>query len=128
MATEKISITLNGAPKVPPEEISDFLQVPGRNQQDVDNSTPDLAATNVEEYEHVFPTGLKLASILASITIADYLLFLDMAIISTATPAITSEFDSLTDIGWYAGAYQLASAAFQPMSGKIYRYFPLKAG
>ena len=73
-----------------------------------------------------YPTGLKLASILAGVTMAYYLLFLDLAIISTATPAITTEFDALIDIGWYAGAYQLASAALQPLSGKIYTYFSLK--
>lgn len=76
--------------------------------------------------KHEFPTGVKLFSILLGVIVSFFLLFLDMAIISTATPAITSEFDSLTDIGWYAGAYQLASAAFQPLSGKIYRYFSLK--
>ena len=47
---------------------------------------------------------------------------------STATPAITSEFDSLVDIGWYGSAYQLGSSAFQPLSGKIYRYFSIKVG
>ncbi|KAM0803432.1 major facilitator superfamily-domain-containing protein [Usnea florida] len=78
------------------------------------------------EHRYDYPTGLKLASILAGATMAYYLLFLDLAIISTATPAITTEFNSLIDIGWYSGAYQLASAAFQPLSGKIYTYFSLK--
>ena len=78
------------------------------------------------EQGYDYPTGLKLASILTGATMAYYLLFLDLAIISTATPAITTEFDALMDIGWYAGAYQLASAALQPLSGKIYTYFSLK--
>lgn len=81
---------------------------------------------NDGELRYDYPTGLKLASILAGATMAYYLLFLDLAIISTATPAITTEFDALIDIGWYAGAYQLASAALQPLSGKIYTYFSLK--
>lgn len=87
-------------------------------------SGQDLA--NDGEYRYDYPTGLKLASILAGVTMAYYLLFLDLAIISTATPAITTEFNALIDIGWYAGAYQLASAALQPLSGKIYTYFSLK--
>ncbi len=82
--------------------------------------------TNDGEHGYDYPTGLKLTSILAGATMAYYLLFLDLAIISTATPAITTEFDALIDIGWYAGAYQLASAALQPLSGKIYTYFSLK--
>lgn len=78
------------------------------------------------EHSYDYPKGLQLASILAGATMSYYLLFLDLAIISTSTPAITTEFDALTDIGWYAGAYQLASAALQPLSGKIYTYFSLK--
>ncbi|KAJ5464993.1 MFS general substrate transporter [Penicillium daleae] len=51
---------------------------------------------------------------------------LDGSIIPVAIPAITSQFDSLLDIGWYGGAYQLASSAVQPPSGKIYTYFSTK--
>ena len=89
-------------------------------------SGQDPAKENDGEHRYDYPTGLKLASILAGATMAYYLLFLDLAIISTATPAITTEFNALIDIGWYSGAYQLASAAFQPLSGKIYTYFSLK--
>ena len=86
----------------------------------------DQDPANDGEHRYDYPKGLQLASILAGATMAYYLLFLDLAIISTSTPAITTEFDALTDIGWYAGAYQLASAALQPLSGKIYTYFSLK--
>ncbi|KAK9241689.1 efflux pump [Lipomyces tetrasporus] len=127
MEPERTSMALDGVREAPLEDTSDSWQTAlVRDQGDADKSTPGPAVAKVGEYEHVFPTGFKLASILAGVTVSYYLLFLDLAIISTATPAITSEFDSLTDIGWYAGAYQLASAAFQPLSGKIYRYFPLK--
>ncbi|KAL4909358.1 hypothetical protein BDW74DRAFT_165848 [Aspergillus multicolor] len=34
-----------------------------------------------------------------------------MCIVSTATPAIASHFNSLIDISWYGGAYQLGSSA-----------------
>ncbi|KAF7593590.1 hypothetical protein BBP40_011210 [Aspergillus hancockii] len=74
----------------------------------------------------MYPTGLSLALILTSVTLAYFLFFLDLAVISTATPAITSQFDSLVDVGWYGGAYQLGSAAFQPLSGKIYSQFSIK--
>ncbi|KAK9482740.1 efflux pump [Lipomyces starkeyi] len=127
MEPERTSMALDRVREAPLEDTSDSSQTaPVRDQGDADKSTHGPAVAKVGEYEHVFPTGFKLASILAGVTVSYYLLFLDLAIISTATPAITSKFDSLTDIGWYAGAYQLASAAFQPLSGKIYRYFPLK--
>ncbi|KAK3181935.1 hypothetical protein K4F52_006839 [Lecanicillium sp. MT-2017a] len=78
----------------------------------------------VAEYE--YPTGPALTMVLTSVTLAYFLLFLDLAVISTATPAITSQFDSLVDVGWYGGAYQLGSAAFQSLSGKIYNQFSIK--
>ncbi|KAI0977102.1 major facilitator superfamily domain-containing protein [Xylaria arbuscula] len=71
-------------------------------------------------------TGWKLFSLLASTALIFFLLLLDNSIISTAVPKITSEFHSLPDVGWYAGAYQLASAVLQPLTGKLYTYFPTK--
>ncbi|KXH27617.1 hypothetical protein CSAL01_00784 [Colletotrichum salicis] len=43
-----------------------------------------------------------------------------------AIPAITDEFHFLQDIGWYGSAYHVSNAAFQPLTGKIYRYFSSK--
>ena len=40
--------------------------------------------------------------ILVPVILTYFLWFLDLAVISTATPAITSEFNSLVDVGWYA--------------------------
>ena len=102
---------------------------PGQDGESVvknENASGQNPANDGEQHPYDYPTGLKLASILAGATMAYYLLFLDLAIISTATPAITTQFDALIDIGWYSSAYQLASAAFQPLSGKIYTYFSLK--
>ncbi|KAL2385822.1 hypothetical protein RJZ90_000996 [Blastomyces dermatitidis] len=78
------------------------------------------------ELKYEYPHKFALTLILTSVTLAYFLFFLDLAVISTATPAITSDFDSLVDVGWYGGAYQLGSAAFQPLSGKIYSQFPIK--
>ncbi|KAH8166051.1 hypothetical protein CIB48_g2228 [Xylaria polymorpha] len=71
-------------------------------------------------------TGYKLAALLCSTGLIFFVLLLDNSIISTAVPNITSEFHSLPDVGWYAGAYQLASAVLQPLTGKLYTYFPTK--
>ncbi|KAI7774776.1 major facilitator superfamily transporter [Diaporthe eres] len=45
---------------------------------------------------------------------------------TTAIPSITSEFNTLNDIGWYGSAYLLASCALQPTYGKIFTYFHVK--
>jgi hypothetical protein len=47
-----------------------------------------------------YPTGLSVTLILTSVTLAYFLFFLDLAVISTATPVITSQFNSLVDVGW----------------------------
>lgn len=39
---------------------------------------------------------------------------------AVATPAITTEFRSLSDIGWYASAYLLTMCSFQLPFGKLY--------
>ncbi|KAK1464838.1 hypothetical protein CMEL01_12193 [Colletotrichum melonis] len=53
-------------------------------------------------------------------------MFLDSSIIVPAIPAITDEFHSLQDIGWYGSVHHVSNAAFQPLTGKIYRYFSSK--
>ncbi|KAF4162683.1 hypothetical protein CNMCM6936_001764 [Aspergillus lentulus] len=84
------------------------------------------ASSDDAEPKYEYPSGLAVSLILTSVTLAYFLFFLDLAVLSTATPAITSEFDSLVDVGWYGGAYQLGSAAFQPLTGKIYSQFSTK--
>jgi MFS transporter, DHA2 family, glioxin efflux transporter len=48
------------------------------------------------------------------------------SIISTAIPRITSEFNSLADVGWYGSAFFLTLAAAQSVWGKVYQYFSLR--
>ncbi|VUC24952.1 unnamed protein product [Clonostachys rosea] len=73
-----------------------------------------------------FLVDIKLFFAMTSITLLILLTMLDISIIGTAVPQITSDFHSLEDISWYSGAYQLASATFQPLTGKIYTYFSIK--
>ena len=73
-----------------------------------------------EENEYI--TGMKLAAALTSLTLVVFLMSLDVSIIGTAIPRITSDFQSLPDVGWYGSAYLLASCALQPSTGKIYTY------
>ncbi|TQB76273.1 hypothetical protein MPDQ_000581 [Monascus purpureus] len=78
------------------------------------------------EFVHEYVNGITALIIIVPTTLVYFLLMLDGSIISMAIPTITSQFDSLLDTGWYGGAYQLASSAFQPLSGKIYTYFSTK--
>jgi len=56
----------------------------------------------------VYLTGIKLWTVIGCITLVFFLVLLDIAIIATAVPQITSDFHSLEDVGWYGSAYQLA--------------------
>lgn len=51
--------------------------------------------------QHEYMTGVKLILIISPITLVYFLVMLDDSIMSTAIPEITTEFDSLLDIGWY---------------------------
>ncbi|KAK4172408.1 major facilitator superfamily domain-containing protein [Triangularia setosa] len=83
-------------------------------------------AASKPEYAPQYVTGFKLGIIVASVALGCFLMLVDTMVISTAIPQITDEFLSLTDVGWYASAYQFGISAPQPLIGKIYTYFRTK--
>ncbi|KAK7954856.1 hypothetical protein PG988_015550 [Apiospora saccharicola] len=74
-----------------------------------------------ENVEYI--TGLRLLAVMIAVVLAAFLMLLDISIISTAVPRITSDFHSLPDVGWYAGAYH---CCLQPLTGKFYTEFSAK--
>jgi MFS family permease len=50
----------------------------------------------------------------------------DTTIISTAIPAISDQFNTTQDIGWYGSAYFLTMCAFQIFWGRLYTFYDLK--
>jgi hypothetical protein len=74
-----------------------------------------------------YPTALPLALIILGVCLSVFIIALDRSIIATAIPAITAAFDSTDDIGWYGSAYLLTASAFQPLYGRIYGSFSVKA-
>ncbi|KAK8017636.1 MFS multidrug transporter, partial [Apiospora rasikravindrae] len=77
-----------------------------------------------ESVEYI--SGFRLLAVMIAVVLAAFLMLLDISIISTAVPRITSDFHSLPDVGWYAGAYQLANSCLQPLTGKFYTEFSAK--
>ncbi|PTD08261.1 Efflux pump afoB [Fusarium culmorum] len=65
-----------------------------------------------EEENIAFPTGPKLWSTMASMSIALFLSGLDITIVAVAVPSITDEFQTIADIGWYSAAYGMSLSAF----------------
>ncbi|KUI58280.1 Putative HC-toxin efflux carrier TOXA [Cytospora mali] len=89
-------------------------------------SAPEQQHTAEEAKVYEYMTGLPFGLVMFAVFLVTFLILLDTSIISTAIPYITDEFHSLTDVGWYGSAYQLASASLQPLTGKIYTLFPSK--
>ncbi|KAI1761976.1 MFS general substrate transporter [Hypoxylon sp. FL1150] len=70
--------------------------------------------------------GMKLILIHTALCLCTFLVGLDFNLIATAIPVITSEFDSIRDVGWYGAAFQLALCTSQPLTGKTFVLFSKK--
>ncbi|KAF1942428.1 major facilitator superfamily transporter [Clathrospora elynae] len=79
-----------------------------------------------DEAAPVYPSATKTAIIMVSLYISIFLVALDRTIIGPAIPAITNEFNSIGDIGWYGSAYMLTAAGFMLLYGRVYTFFPTK--
>ena len=73
-----------------------------------------------------YPGSIALAFIVVALVLSIFLVALDMTIVATAIPQITTEFNSLDQVGWYGSAFFLTIASFQSTWGKAYKFFPLK--
>jgi hypothetical protein len=76
--------------------------------------------------ESVYLEGLPLALTLLGVCLSVFIVSLDRTIITTSIPAITADFGSTDDIGWFGSAYLLTASAFQPIYGRIYTSFSVK--
>ncbi|MCJ1399411.1 hypothetical protein MMC11_002613 [Xylographa trunciseda] len=109
-----------------------------KNEQDLSSPPSDDLESESTQVLETAPTappatqkepwvsGIKLLNIISALTLVCLLVLLDTSIIATAIPYITSDFHSLTDVGWYGGAYQLASATLVPLTGKLFMNFNTK--
>ncbi|KAF6842960.1 major facilitator superfamily transporter [Colletotrichum musicola] len=90
-------------------------------------ATKDASSTHHSSEDDIeYPHGLKLVLIIVSLCLAVFLVALDQTIIAPALGAITSEYGSTKDIGWYGSSYLLTTTALQPMYGTVYKLFSIK--
>ena len=99
---------------------------PPDTEPDVEKPAPQGPAFDKDAEDAYQPRTFKFWSIMFSAFMSMFLVALDRTILSTAIPAITNDFDSLGDIGWYGSAYMLTTAAFQLLFGRIYRFYDLR--
>ncbi|KAI8949229.1 major facilitator superfamily domain-containing protein [Xylaria longipes] len=70
--------------------------------------------------------GSKLIFIHTALCLCTFLVGLDFNLIAVAIPAITTEFNSIGDVGWYGAAFQLGLCTTQTLAGKTYVLFSKK--
>ncbi|KAI0106379.1 major facilitator superfamily domain-containing protein [Nemania sp. FL0031] len=133
MATEPSKMDLKPQDGTTETEASSALsttteEVEEKQKQESPANTVSPPTEELQEGDQLndYLVGYKLWVLLMSTGLIFFVVLLDNSIISTAVPKITTEFHSLPDVGWYAGAYQLASSVLQPLTGKFYTYFPTK--
>ncbi|KAK1847885.1 MFS transporter [Colletotrichum chrysophilum] len=76
--------------------------------------------------EAMKPPRHMVAATVTGLLIAVLLMALDVNILATSVPKITTEFKSLRDAAWYVAAFSLARLATQPIYGQLYTLFSLK--
>ncbi|PVH99797.1 MFS general substrate transporter [Periconia macrospinosa] len=112
-----------------------FENVDGRNseldrQNDGDKSDTEAGletTASVEEREEdCYLQGIPLMLLVGSLTLAVFVISMDFTILATAIPVITTEFQSIKDVGWYGSVYLLTTNAFQPTFGKLFSMFNMK--
>ncbi|KAK1970741.1 major facilitator superfamily transporter [Colletotrichum sublineola] len=101
-------------------------QDPPLNDMTTVAHTPSKQDYSSEDDKVVYPSGLKLALIIISLCFTVFLIALDQTIIAPALSAITAEYGTVKDIGWYGASYLLTTTALQPMYGTIYKLFKIK--
>ncbi|KAK4247551.1 major facilitator superfamily domain-containing protein [Corynascus novoguineensis] len=131
-----ISIELGGGA---PQNQSQTLATPRKRSEECLQSSAAAPLTNVNDErdkveageglkeakdESKYPGPAAMGVVMVAVSFAMFLVSLDRTIISTAVPAITDQFRSSDDIGWYASAYQLTGCAMQLPLGRFYRFYP----
>ncbi|KAL8740924.1 MAG: hypothetical protein Q9190_006419 [Brigantiaea leucoxantha] len=107
-------------PPTPPDVKSDKNDVANDivkidEKSDADHAVPD-------EYPH----GFRLFMIVVALVLGIFLVSLDLTIVATAIPRITTQFHGLDDVAWYSAAFFMTIGGFQSAWGKVYKYFWLK--
>ncbi len=60
-----------------------------------------------------YPSGARLGFIVVALVLSIFLMSLDLTIVATAIPKITSEFHGLDDVSWYSSAFFMTMGGFQ---------------
>ncbi|KAK2832015.1 hypothetical protein FQN49_006936 [Arthroderma sp. PD_2] len=83
-------------------------------------------AEAVQSQDVDYPTVFWASCVSFGVALGLFMVGLDMTIVAAAIPRITDDFKGINLVGWYASAYFITLACFQPFWGKVYPYFSIK--
>lgn len=108
-----------------PRSIDELYQ---RIQQQAAETPPPLDVPHHDDFEdesaHI--GGFKLCVLVLALSLAVFLVSMDVNIIATAIPEITADFNSAQTVGWFGSAYMMTTCAFQILFGRFYTFFRTK--
>jgi hypothetical protein len=95
-----------------------------------DNSLKAEARSTCQDLDKItdqqYLSSWRLIVVTFSLCLGTFLVALDINIIGVAVPKITTVFNSLNDVSWYAAAYLLTVTALQPTMGFLYKSFDIR--
>lgn len=97
-----------------------------KQEKETEVTEQDKTGSGDNDGDSKYPSGTKLGFLTFGLAMATFVIALDNTIIATAIPRITTDFDSLNDVGWYGSSYLLTTTSLQPSFGKVYTYFDVK--
>ncbi|KAI0853534.1 MFS general substrate transporter [Daldinia vernicosa] len=109
-----------------PKLESDKISNRGRSPDDVGVVLQNDDQTGSGSISPPQMTGLPYYVAMGSVTLGVLLMALNNTALGTAIPAITAEFNTVDDVGWYSSASLIANCVMVPFVGKIYRGFRIK--
>ncbi|KAI6085989.1 putative MFS transporter [Hypoxylon rubiginosum] len=91
------------------------------------NHLPPAETTDKPDADAAFVVhGYKLYAIMVGICFGAFMMSLDVFVIATAIPSITSEFHDTSNLAWYPAAYSFTTCALTPLAGKLTTVFTLR--
>lgn len=100
--------------------------IPGRPSSMLEIQEAAEASAANEDDDIVYPTGTKLGLTIASMMLSCVAYGVDLTIIAAAVPAVTNDFHSIRDIGWYSAVYGLVGSSLTFFWSRCYTLFRIK--
>ncbi|OTB02652.1 hypothetical protein M426DRAFT_322417 [Hypoxylon sp. CI-4A] len=97
-----------------------------RADEDVEKARSDEVRNGTGDSDAPLITGWPFYLLVAAVTLAVLLIAFNTTALGTAIPAITAEFNTVDDVGWYSAANLIANCVMVPFVGRLYRTFRIK--